>query len=175
MISGNSGPRYRWEFARFLPFIVFAISDRFLGPEISLVAGASTSAILLTSDLFTPNRSPKLLENGTFILFCGLALYGLLAIVVLSMLIRRPFTLQYARERVAREHWSSPQFVRTNYVITSAFAVMEKAEFALLYVPTLPRRVGVVAIVAALVVAVKFTGWYPEHIRNQPPRQEREQ
>ena len=98
---------------------------------------------------------------------------GLLAIVVLSMLVRRPFTLQYARETVAREHWASPQFVRTNYVIAAAwalaFAVMVIAELALLCVPSLPKRVGVIAIVLALVAAVKFTGWYPEHIRSQRP------
>ena len=38
------------------------------------------------------------------------------------------------------------------------------AEFALLYVPSLPRRVGVIAIILALVGAVQFTGWYPERI-----------
>jgi hypothetical protein len=40
------------------------------------------------------------------------------------------------------------------------------AEFALLYVPGLPRRVGVIAIILALVGAVKFTGWYPDHMKN---------
>jgi hypothetical protein len=39
---------------------------------------------------------------------------------------------------------------------------MVLAELALLYVPGLPPRAGVVAIVLALVGAVKFTGWYPE-------------
>jgi len=36
------------------------------------------------------------------------------------------------------------------------------AELALLYVPDLPPRVGIIAIVVALYGAVKFTGWYPE-------------
>jgi hypothetical protein len=175
----------------FAPFIIFAIVDRFVGSHIGLVAGASVSAILLLRDLITRNRSPKILEIGTFILFCGLVLYGwladpnwtvigvrlcvdagLLAIVVLSILVRRPFTMQYARETVAREHWGSPEFIRTNYVITAiwalAFALMVIAELALLYAPNLPKRVGVIVIVVALVGAVKFTGWYPEHIRSQP-------
>jgi hypothetical protein len=42
------------------------------------------------------------------------------------------------------------------------------AELALLYAPKLFKRAGVVVIVVALVGAVKFTGWYPEHIRSQP-------
>lgn len=53
----------------FAPFIIFAIVDRFAGSEIALVVGASVSAILLLRDLITPNRSPKILEIGTFLLF----------------------------------------------------------------------------------------------------------
>jgi hypothetical protein len=175
----------------FAPFIVFAIVDRLIGSEIGLAAGAATSAVLLLRDMLSPNRSPKILEIGTFVLFCGLALYGwvghpiwtvigvrvcvdsgLLAIVLVSLLIRRPFTVQYARERVAQEHWSSSEFIRANYVITSvwalAFAVMVIAELALLYVPGLPQKAGVIVIIIAIVGAIKFTGWYPEHIK---PRQ----
>jgi hypothetical protein len=39
------------------------------------------------------------------------------------------------------------------------------AELALLYAPGLPRRIGIIAVVA-VVAAAKFTGWYPEHIRS---------
>lgn len=119
-------------------------------------------------------------------LFAGLALYtvwggttwsvigvrlcvdtGLFLIVLISMAAGRPFTLQYARERVALEFWDRPEFVRTNYVITGvwalAFAVMAVAELALLYVPGFSPRAGIMAVILALVGAVKFTGWYPEH------------
>jgi tryptophan-rich sensory protein len=96
---------------------------------------------------------------------------GLLVIVLVSMAVGRPFTLQYAREQVAPEFWHRPDFIRTNYVITAvwalAFAVMVIAELALLYVPDLPPRAGVIVIVLALVGAVKFTGWYPERVRGQ--------
>ncbi|MEJ1978243.1 MAG: hypothetical protein WDN49_21100 [Acetobacteraceae bacterium] len=94
---------------------------------------------------------------------------GLLLIVLASMALGRPFTLQYAREQVPPEVWSSPEFLRVNNVLTAAwalaFAVMVAAEAALLYLPEAPRRAGVIAIILALVGAVKFTGWYPEHAR----------
>jgi hypothetical protein len=174
----------------FAPFIVFAIVDRFVGSEWGLIAGAAASAILLLRDTITPGRSAKILEIGTFILFCGLALYtrfgganwtvigvrlrvdaGLLVIVLVSMAVGRPFTIQYAREQVPRELWNNPAFIRTNYVITLvwalAFALMVIAEFALLYVPGLSRRVGIIVIIAALVGAVKFTGWYPERMKSR--------
>jgi hypothetical protein len=173
----------------FAPFIVFAVVDRFVGSTQGLVAGALVAAALLARDLFTPGRAPKILEIGTLLLFGALALYaalggptwsvigvrlcvdaGLLLIVLVSLAIGRPFTLQYAREQVAPELWSNLAFVRTNYVITAiwalAFVVMVLTELALLYVPNLPQRVGIIVIVLALVGAMKFTGWYPEHARS---------
>jgi hypothetical protein len=82
------------------------------------------------------------------------------------MLIGKPFTLQYAREQVGRDLWATPAFVRTNYVITAAwavaFVVMVIADLVLIYMPDLPPRFGIIATVTAIVGAVKFTGWYPE-------------
>jgi hypothetical protein len=169
----------------FAPFIVFAIIDRLIGPTEGLVAGTAVSAALLLRDWLSPNRAPKVLEIGTVILFGGLALYallggptssvfgirlwvdaGLLLIVLVSLAARKPFTLQYAREKVAKELWDSPQFVRVNYVITwvwaLAFAVMAIADILLVYVPGLPPRIGIIATILALVGAIKFTAWYPE-------------
>ncbi len=85
------------------------------------------------------------------------------------MALQRPFTLQYARESVGKEHWSSPEFIRANYVITAvwagAFAIMVLADLILLYRPDLPPRVGIIATILALVGAIKFTGWYPDRDR----------
>ena len=168
----------------FAPFIVFAVLDRFAGPVWSLAAGTAVSAALLLRDFVSPGRQPKLLEIGTFILFGGLTVYmllrgsslsvigvrvcvdgGLLLIVLITMALRRPFTLQYAKEQVPAEHWGTPEFLHTNYVISGvwavAFALMVLAELALLYAPQIPHRAGVIIIVAALVGAVKFTNWYP--------------
>ena len=172
----------------FAPFMAFALIDRLIGPTQGLFAGVIVSVALLARDWLTPGRTPKILEIGTALLFAGLALYaalgeptwsvigvrlcvdtGLLLIVLLSMAVGRPFTLQYAREQVAPEFWSSPEFARTNYVITAvwalAFCAMVIAELALLYIPGVPQRVGIIVIVLALVGAVKFTGWYPEHAK----------
>jgi hypothetical protein len=177
----------------FAPFLVFAVLDRIVGPTVGLTAGALTSAALLARDVLTPGRTPKILEIGTALLFGGLAGYallggltwsvigvrlcvdaGLLVIVLVTLLLGRPFTLQYAREQVAPELRADPRFIRTNTVITGvwalAFAVMVAAEAALLLVPSLPHRAGVIAIVAALVGAVKFTGWYPDHVRARAER-----
>ena len=169
----------------FAPFLAFAVVDRLMGSADGLMAGAAVSAMLLIRDWLRPNAAPKMLEVGTFVLFAGLALYavlgspawsimdvrlrvdgGLLLIVLTTMAAGKPFTLQYAREQVDRALWTTPAFVRTNYVITGvwalAFVVMVLADLVLIYLPDLPPRFGIIATVLAIVGAVKFTGWYPE-------------
>ncbi|MGC3944535.1 MAG: hypothetical protein QM762_08455 [Chryseolinea sp.] len=47
---------------------------------------------------------------------------GLLAIVLLSLLLRRPFTLPYARQQAPREVWTLPRFLRMNMVISGVWA-----------------------------------------------------
>ncbi|HEV2159388.1 hypothetical protein [Bradyrhizobium sp.] len=173
----------------FAPFIAFAVIDRLVGSMEGLFAGALVATVLLLRDVVSQGRVVKILDLGTFILFCGLALYayllqpnwsiiavrlfvdsGLLAIVLLSLAIGKPFTLQYAREQVSAELWDTTEFYRTNVVISLAwalaFGVMVAAELALLYLPDIPHRAGVIAIILALVGAVKFTSWYPETRRN---------
>jgi len=79
--------------------------------------------------------------------------------------VRRPFTLQYAREQVPQEHWNTPAFLKTNDVISSvwalAFVVLVAADLVMLYMPDVPVRAGIVATILALIGAMKFTAWYP--------------
>jgi hypothetical protein len=172
----------------FAPFIAFAVIDRMFGSTEGLLAGFAVSAALLVRDWLTPNRAPKILEIGTAILFGALAGYallrapdwsimgvrlavdsGLLLIVLASLAIRQPFTLQYAREQVPQGVWASPEFVRTNYVITTvwalAFVALVVADLVLVYVPELPPRFGIIVTILALVGAIKFTSWSPDRRR----------
>lgn len=172
----------------FAPFIAFAVVDKLAGGTIGLCAGAAVSAAILVRDLMSGSRAPKVLEIGTFILFGGLAAYaallkpewsivgvrlrvdaGLLLIVIVSMAIQKPFTLQYAKEQTPKEIWGSPQFIRTNYVITAAwavaFAILVVADLVMVYRPDIPQKLSIWATILALVGAFKFTKWYPE--RNQ--------
>ncbi len=80
------------------------------------------AAALLARDAVSRERKVKVLEVGTVILFGALAVWkllgqvnwsivdvrlrvdiGLLLIVLVSMALRRPFTLQYAREGTPKE------------------------------------------------------------------------
>lgn len=174
----------------FLPFIVYVVVERLAGVRLGLVAATGVAAGLLLRDLVSREKKIKLLELGTMVLFGGLAAYaflanvvwsipavrlrvdaGLLLIVLLSMMLRQPFTLQYAREKVPQELWGEAAFLRTNYVITgvwaAAFAVMVAVDLAMLYVPTLPLRTAIIVTILAIYGAARFTAWYPERNRGK--------
>lgn len=174
----------------FAPFIGFALVDRLFGAFPGLLAGAAISLILLGRDKLA-GRSPKILETGSLVLFAGLAIYvklagaglsimgvrllvdsALLLIVLLSLAVRAPFTLQYAREGTSPDVWSQPRFMQVNVVITAvwaaAFGVIVLADLVLLYMPQIPAHFGTAAIIISLIAAFKFTRWYPERERRPP-------
>jgi hypothetical protein len=181
----------------FSPFILFALVNAFAGPLAGLAAGTLVAAALLLRDAVTAGRTPKVLDIGATLLFGGLALVtlllgglalvtllvdvawsvigvrlcvdaGLLLIVLASLALGQPFTLQYAREQVSESLWHHPIFVRTNVTVTRAwavaFGVMTLAEAALLALPALPASVGIGVVVLALALALGFTVWYPRHV-----------
>jgi len=169
------------------PFIVFFALMRLFSPVVGL-GGALVTSTLLCLRMWRRQESVKILEIGSLVLFAFLAALtlvaapawtvatvrlavdsGLLAIVLVSLLINRPFTLQYARERVPSEFWDSPVFLAVNrriaLVWAMAFAVLVVADAAAEWVPSIPIHVDVVASIVAFAAAVWFTTWYPERIR----------
>jgi hypothetical protein len=175
------------------PFIAFFALLRLASPLAGLAA-AFIASLLLSARMWRRGESLKVLEIGSFALFGALTLYtvaaapawtvagvrlavdgGLLAIVLVSLAIGRPFTLQYAREQVAPEFWTTPLFLRTNRLITAAwaaaFAVLAAADAAAEWVPAIPLSVDIVASVLAFIGAFWFTLWYPVVVRRQvaPP------
>ncbi|HLH49804.1 MAG TPA: hypothetical protein VKV96_10720 [Roseiarcus sp.] len=171
----------------FAPFIAFALLTRFVGVEGSLWIAAAIAAGLAIRNRFA-GRSIKILEAGTIALFGLLALHaaltqsawslplvrvvvdsGLLAIVLLSIAIGAPFTVQYAREQVPPEIQASPVFLRVNKVISAvwalAFAIGLIADLAMEYAPGAPLWLDIAVIVAALAGAARFTQWRPEKVR----------
>jgi hypothetical protein len=98
-----------------------------------LLGAVAMPLLLLARDAVIRHKMPKVLEIGTVLLFGALALYvgttgaewsiagirlavdaGFLVIVLVSMAIGQPFTLQYARESVPQALWHEPEFVRVN-------------------------------------------------------------
>jgi hypothetical protein len=170
------------------PFGAFAALTLVTSATVSLFAAASVAAATIAYDL-ARGGSIKMLATGSLILFSTLGGYvafanagwtmptvrlavdsGLLAIALLSIAIRFPFTLQYAREAVDSETLKLPGFMRANYVITwawtVAFLLMVVANVLMICEPSLPLWVGLIMALAARNSAIFFTKWYPNHRRS---------
>ncbi|WP_137722975.1 hypothetical protein [Prescottella subtropica] len=89
--------------------------------------------------------------------------------VVVTILVRRPFTLPYAKEQAPQEYWDTPLFVKINYAISSvwagAFAFSAGAGLfgdAVLDDPGNFWAAWILPL-AAIFFAVAFTEFYPDH------------
>jgi hypothetical protein len=173
----------------FAPYIAFFIGMRLASVEAGLW-GALVVAIANAARDRAAGGSTKLLEVGAIVLFAALAGFtavthwdwtvmsvrlavdlGLLAIIVGSLAVGQPFTMQYARERVAEEVWQRPLFASVNRRITlgwaGAFAVLAAAHAAVVFVPGVPVWADVAVTIGALAAAVRFSTWYPGFARGR--------
>ena len=171
------------------PFAVFFALMRLHSPIAGLL-GALATSLLLCARMGWRRESVKVLEVGSLIVFAALTAYTLLAaprwtvatvrlavdvglfgIALVSLLIGRPFTLQYARERVPEPVWGLPVFLVTNRIITgvwtTAFAVLVAADAAAEWLPAVPIWIDVAASVAAFAGAVWFSSWYPGRVQRR--------
>jgi hypothetical protein len=154
---------------------------------VSLFSAAAICLAVIGFDIVR-GRSIKILGAGSVIVFTAVGSYlalvdpalgnsavkfavdaGIFLVSLLSIVIRAPFTLQYAREAVDAETAKLPGFLRANYIITWAWTgaalLMMVGNIALIYVPGLPLWSSLLVAFAARNSAVYFTKWYPEYRR----------
>jgi hypothetical protein len=169
------------------PFGSFALLMLVASATTSLFVAAALSLGIVVWDV-ARGGSVKMLAAGTTLLFAAIGCYvtlidgnwsrttlhlavdlGVLAIALLSLAIRSPFTLQYAREQVDAETTKLPGFLAANYVITwawtFAFVLMLLADMLVIFVPGLPLWIGFAIAFAARNAALYFTRWYPQYRR----------
>jgi hypothetical protein len=171
------------------PFGAFAALMLVTSAAVSLFASAAVSLAAIAIDLWY-GRSIKILGAGSVITFLAVGLYvtlidpalsgsavrftvdtSILLVTLFSILIRYPFTLQYALEVTDAETAKLPAFIRSNYVITwtwaAAMLLMMIGNAAMIYVPWLPFWGGLLVAFAARNCAVYFTNWYPQYLRTK--------
>jgi hypothetical protein len=171
------------------PYGAFAFLMLVTSATFSLLVGAAICLATIALDVFR-GRSVKILPALSALIFVAITFYlnildpalsssqvkvavdiGIFAISFGSMLVRHPFTLQYAIEAVPAEIAAMPGFLRANYIITGAWALaallMMLANLAVIYVPGLPIWLSLVIALAARNSAVFFTKWYPAYRRTK--------
>ena len=173
------------------PWIIYAILE---GPSrLELSAGIALGvAVLVLSINWLRGHSPKLLEFADVVYFAVLAviiafaddgtrnwleLWGgemanlaLVVIVLGSILVRRPFTLPYAKEDTPAEFWDTPEFLRVNYLIAWVWAVafIIQAASGLYGDAVLDNSnniwTGWIIQTLPMIIAAQFTIWYPARL-----------
>jgi hypothetical protein len=167
------------------PYGAFAALLLVTSSTVSLFAAGAICLAVIGFDLMR-GLSIKILGVGSVITFAAVGLYvsfidqhlgtasvrfavdtGIFLVSLGSILARRPFTLQYAREVVDADMARQPGFLRVNYIITWAWTIaallMMIGNIAILYVPSLPLWTGLLIAFAARNSAVFFTKWYPHY------------
>jgi hypothetical protein len=167
------------------PFGSFALLMLVTSAQISLFATAAICLVVIGIDV-ARGRSVKMLGAGSVVVFSGIGAYvmlidpnlshsavklaadvGVLAISLVSLVIRKPFVLQYALEEVDAATAKLPGFLKATYIITwvwtGAFVLMIIGNALMIYVPGLPFWSSLVIAVAARNSAAYFTTWYPQY------------
>lgn len=174
------------------PYGAFALLTMVASATTSLFVSAAICLAVIAFDV-SRGRSIKLLGAGTAFIYTALGCYqllgdvplsslavktavdgGLLLLGLFSLAIGKPFTLQYGREMVDAETARLPEFMATNYVITSVwvavFLLMGLANLLLFRLPDLPLWSGLVIALVIRNPALYFTRWYPAYLqRKQNP------
>jgi hypothetical protein len=166
----------------FVPFILFIVLVR-LSDNLALwVAFAAAFAFGIGS--FLETRVLKTLDLASTAVFGLLALYkgfvepslslgmelllvegSIFAVLLSSVLLQKPCTLQYAREQVLPKQRATRRFIRANYIVTgvwlAAFAVMTAADVAAVLTVKLSVNIamatGLVALAGALIFSVRYS------------------
>jgi hypothetical protein len=168
-----------------VPYGAFAVLMLVSTATASLFGSAAICLMVIAYDLLR-GRSIKILGAGSVIVFAAIGCYltlidpglsnsavkfavdtGIFLIALTSIVIRRPFTRQYALEVVDAQTAQQPDFIKANYIITwawtGAMLLMMIGNVAMIYVPNLPLWSGLLIAFAARNSAVYFTKWYPQY------------
>jgi hypothetical protein len=171
------------------PYGAFTVLMLVASAAVSLFVSAAICAAVIAFDVLR-GRSVKILAAGSVVVFAAIGGYltlvdpdlsnptvkfaadaGIFLVSLTSIVIRYPFTLQYALEAVDAETARQPGFIRANYIITSAWSgamlLMMLGNAATIYVPGLPLWAGLLVAFAARSSALYFTRWYPERVRTK--------
>ena len=112
------------------------------------------------------------LDNMWTAIHMGILANGALAAGTwMSIVLKRPFTLEYAREHTEPSLWNSPSFLRTNYILTSMWAVTFTINAGLSWQrrvrPMMPGWAYEITSYFLLVLASVMSPWYPQYVRRR--------
>ena len=173
----------------FAPWIAFLIiaRDTLLRVEIGLVGALVLSVVMAVLKLhrgiimwvglvFFSGATIAVLgfHNMWTIRHLGVMANGALALGTwITLLIGKPFTLEYARAHTVPARWHDPLFIRVNVLLTTVWAAVFTFNTAIAWAQMkhlLPEWACHTSSYAALIGAAAFTSWYPNAVRTKAQR-----
>jgi len=175
-----------FSFAPWIAFLIIA-RDTMLRVEIGLVAALVASVVMAVLKLhrgiimwvgliFFSSASIAVLgfHNMWTLRHLGVMANGALALGSwITLLMGRPFTLEYARAHTDPSKWHDPLFIRVNVQLTTVWAAVFTVNTAVAWVQMkhlLPEWSCHILSYAALIGAAAFTSWYPNLVRRRAQR-----
>ncbi len=171
---------------RFIPFITFVLVSGAAGWQLGLLAGLVAELISIAA---TRPFRVGVLDGGMLAFFAVMGAFSLAqphspvqdyvadvsmawlaAVSLVSVAVNRPFTMDFARDRVSPEVARSSAFLRINRTITLAWAGAFTASAVVGPIlvaadrPVLAR----LARIGLIVWAAKFSSDYPDRVRDEP-------
>ena len=176
-------------FAPWIAWWVLAANDTY--KEAALVA--LVLAVIIQLWGLTHGREPKILDLASILWFVIIEVVAFTAsasdlghyaqpasnaaltlIILVTILIGRPFTEEYARETVPREYWETEAFKSTTSTIAWVWFFALLVGTATSFIPTdlgstAETWTQWIIPVGAIVLAVKFTEWWPAEYQRRHP------
>lgn len=172
----------------FLPWILFSAIYGKSAHEI-LISILIASAVMIKTEWRTLKKG-YVLPWGTVVFFIFMFLFAVVfkntwvinnarglsnAILALiawtSLIISKPFTLQYAREQVPQQFWSNPGFIKVNQIITAVWGSIFVFSALLYAIPfsqtTIDRILFQCLMYGAMALGILFTVKFPAYYRNK--------
>ena len=171
-------------FAPWISFLIIA-QDSLLRVKIGLVvalvltvgmslAGLQKGMIRWASVLFFVYATIAIVifDHAWTLQYLGVLANGALAIPAwLTILLKQPFTLAYAKAESDPAVWNQPAFIRSNYLITSIWAVTFTLCTMLAYFKMrelfLPAMDYVLVSYSLMLLACVFSTWYPARLKKK--------
>ncbi|MGO8943571.1 MAG: hypothetical protein ACLQJ7_07850 [Syntrophobacteraceae bacterium] len=177
-------------FAPWVSFLVIARNSLFrlkLGLVVALVLVVVMGitrlhrGVILWAGLFFftyATVAVALLNNMWIAQHMGVMANGALAVSTwLTIAIRKPFTLDYAREHTDPSLWDHPLFIRTNFVIASVWGLAFSVSAILAWGKIehfILSELGYEVITYTLLIGtLAFSTWYPNYVRRRREMEER--
>ncbi|MCK4815100.1 hypothetical protein KA005_04960 [bacterium] len=172
----------------FLPWISFAILPTSTLQQLDIAI--AVALILTIATNFGELKKCFVLPVGTiiFFIFCFIAItvfkslwvmsylwlfagLVLLLIALVSLLIRKPFTMQYAKLKTPKDKWQDPLFIKINYILTGMWSAIFLLRLILSAINAYSDIFTTLSfnIIAngLLVLAVIFTAWFPQWYKHR--------